>query len=173
MAIEYQPIESPIDGCRTQILAIWSANLMGGDRMAMAQSIEARFPFLDHRVIDFANKLSPTYKLRGLAEKHIPRMAMKSELPGSIARRPKRPHRAPDSSSFFSDGKPLDYVRELLSPERIRAAGIFDAIVKLVAKCSPGRALGFGDNMAFVEALSTMLLHEQFVVPARGPQPLS
>ncbi len=31
---------------------------------------------------------------------------MKSELPGSIARRPKQPYRAPDSSSFFSDGKP-------------------------------------------------------------------
>jgi asparagine synthase (glutamine-hydrolysing) len=109
-----------------------------------------------------------------LAEKHILRMAMKSELPGSIARRPKQPYRAPDSSSFFSDGKPLDYVRELLSPVRIRAAGIFDAraIGKLVAKCSSGRVLGFGDNMAFVGALSTMLLHEQFVVPARGPQPL-
>jgi len=146
-----------------------------GDRMAMAQSIEARFPFLDHRVIDFANRLPPTYKLRGLAEKHILRMAMKSELPGSIARRPKQPYRAPDSSSFFSDGKPLDYVRELLSPARIRAAGIFDAaaIGKLVAKCRSGRALGFGDNMAFVGALSTMLLHEQFVAPARGPQPLS
>jgi len=55
------------------------------------------------------------------------------------------------------------------------SAGIFDAraIGKLVAKCSSGRALGFGDNMAFVGALSTMLPHEQFVVPARGPQPLS
>jgi asparagine synthase (glutamine-hydrolysing) len=146
-----------------------------GDRMAMAQSIAARFPFLDHRVIDFANNLPPTYKLRGLAEKHILRMAMKSELPGSVSRRPKRPYRPPDSSSFFSDGKPLDYVRELLSPARIRAAGIFDAtaIGKLVAKCSSGRALGFGDNMAFVGALSTMLLHEQYVAPARGPQPLS
>src|SRR5258708_365969 len=115
------------------------------------------------------------YKLRGLAEKHILRMAMKSELPGSIARRPKQPYRAPDSSSFFSDGKPLDYVRELLSPVRIRAAGIFDAraISKLVAKCGSGRALGFGDNMAFVRALSTVRLHEQFVAPARGPQPLS
>jgi len=80
-------------------------------------------------------------------------MAMKSELPGSIARRPKQPYRAPDSSSFFSDGKPVDYVRELMSPARIRAAGIFDAtaIGKLVAKCSSGRALGFGDNMASSE----------------------
>jgi asparagine synthase (glutamine-hydrolysing) len=146
-----------------------------GDRMAMAQSIEARFPFLDHRVIDFANKLPPTYKLRGLAEKHILRMAMRPELPGSIARRPKRSYRAPDTSSFFRNGKPLDYVHELLSPARIRAAGIFDAgaIGKLVAKCASGRAIGFGDNIAFVAVLSTMLLHEQFVAPARGPQPLS
>jgi asparagine synthase (glutamine-hydrolysing) len=146
-----------------------------GDRMAMAQSIEARFPFLDHRVIDFANQLPPAYKLRGLAEKHILRMAMKSELPESIARRPKRAYRAPDSSSFFRDGKPLDYVHELLSPARIRAAGIFDAtaIGKLVTKCRSGPALGFGDNMAFIGALSTMLLHEQFIAPALAPQPLS
>ncbi len=146
-----------------------------GDRMAMAQSIEARFPFLDHRVIEFANRLPPGYKLRGLAEKHILRMSMQSQLPPTITRRTKQPYRAPDSSSFFVDSRPLDYVRELLAPERVRAAGIFDpaAIGKLVAKCASGRALGFGDNMAFVGALSTMLLHEQFVAPAKAPQPLA
>jgi asparagine synthase (glutamine-hydrolysing) len=44
-----------------------------GDRMAMAASIEARFPFLDHRVIEFANRLPPQYKLRGLTEKYFKR----------------------------------------------------------------------------------------------------
>jgi len=144
-----------------------------GDRMAMAASIEARFPFLDHRVIEFANRLPPQYKLRGLAEKRILKKAMKAELPEAITRRTKQPYRSPDSSSFFERGRPLDHVAELLGPARIADAGLFDAaaVGKLVDKCAAGRAVGFGDNMAFVGILSTMLLHEQFIAPPSGPRP--
>lgn len=143
-----------------------------GDRMAMAASIEARFPFLDHRVIEFANRLPPQYKLRGLTEKYILKKAMQRELPASISQRTKQPYRSPDSSSFFRDGRPLDYVAELLAPERIEAAGVFDAaaVGKLFAKCRLGRALGFGDNMAFVGVLSTMLVHEQFIAHPPAPR---
>ena len=139
-----------------------------GDRVAMANSIEARFPFLDHRVIEFANRLPPQFKLRGLTEKAILRQAMKGELPPAVAARTKQPYRAPDSASFFVDGKPVEYVRELLGAARLDEAGLFDpgAVGRLVDKCGAGRAIGFGDNMAFVGILSTMLLHEQFVRPA-------
>ena len=37
----------------------------------MANSIEGRFPFLDHRVIEFANRLPPHLKMRGLTEKYL------------------------------------------------------------------------------------------------------
>jgi len=37
-----------------------------GDRVAMASSIEGRFPFLDHRLIEFANGLPPKFKMKGL-----------------------------------------------------------------------------------------------------------
>lgn len=146
-----------------------------GDRMAMAASIEARFPFLDHRVIEFANRLPPQYKLRGLTEKYILKKAMAAELPPSITQRSKQPYRSPDSSSFFVDGRPLDYVADLLSPRRVEEAGVFDpvAVGKLTEKCRTGKALGFGDNIAFVGVLSTMLLHEQFIAPAGGPRPLA
>ena len=48
----------------------------------------------------------------------------------------------------------------------LSAAGYFDAAstAKLYEKCRAGRAIGFADNMAFVAILSTMLLHEQFVL---------
>ncbi len=143
-----------------------------GDRMAMAASIEARFPFLDHRVIEFANRLPPQFKLRGLHEKYILKKAFAAELPASITKRTKQPYRSPDSSSFFRDGRPLDWVAELLSESAVDAAGLFDAqaVTKLSEKCRAGRALGFGDNMAFVGVLSTMLLHRQFVAPAAGAQ---
>jgi asparagine synthase (glutamine-hydrolysing) len=137
-----------------------------GDRMAMANSIEGRFPFLDHRVIEFANQLPPQLKLRGLTEKYLLKKAVKGLLPEELRTRTKQPYRAPDSQSFFFDGKPVDYVAELFSTAKLRAAGYFDPVAtsKLYEKCRSGRAVGFADNMAFVAILSTMLLHEQFIL---------
>ncbi len=134
-----------------------------GDRVAMANSIEGRFPYLDHRVIEFANRLPPSFKIRGMTEKYLLRRALADLLPADIAQRTKQPYRAPDSQSFFFDGKPLDYVADLLSPEAIREAGYFDPapVSRLVEKCRQGRATGFADNQAFMGVLSTMLVHRQ------------
>jgi len=136
-----------------------------GDRMAMANSVEGRFPFLDHRVIEFANALPPRHKLRVLEEKHVLKEAVRGLLPERIRLRPKQPYRAPDSQSFFVGERPLDYVGELLDERRIRDGGLFDpvAVRKLLAKCQAGRAIGFADNMAFVGILSTMLVEELFI----------
>jgi asparagine synthase (glutamine-hydrolysing) len=133
--------------------------------MAMANSVEGRFPFLDHRVIEFANRLPPRYKLMGLTEKYLLKRSMKGLLPESVRTRTKQPYRSPDSQSFFEGGKPVEYVAELLSDRRVSDAGYFDAraVGKLVDKCSKGRAIGFGDNMAFVGILSTMLIDAMFV----------
>ena len=135
-----------------------------GDRVAMANSIEARFPFLDHRVIDFASRMPNRYKIMGLNEKYMLKRAMQGLIPESIRQRSKQPYRAPDSQSFFVDGKPLDYVADLMSEDRIRSVGIFDpkASSMLLKKCGAGRARGFADNMAFVGILSTMLVHAMF-----------
>lgn len=135
------------------------------DRVAMASSIEGRFPFLDHRVIEFAGRLPPAYKMRGLNEKLILRRAVRDIVPGSILSRTKQPYRAPDSASFFSGGKALAYVEELLGRRSLKDAGYFEAeaVERLLTKCRAGRAIGFADNMAFVGVLSTMLLHELFV----------
>ncbi|HUP10378.1 MAG TPA: asparagine synthase (glutamine-hydrolyzing) [Caldimonas sp.] len=136
-----------------------------GDRMAMAASVEARYPFLDHRVIEFAARLPARLKIRGLAEKVLLKDAMRAELPASVVQRRKQPYRAPDSACFFAGSKPLPEVAELLEPAALRRAGIFDpaAVGRLLEKCRSGRAVGFGDNMAFIGVLSTMLLHEQMI----------
>jgi asparagine synthase (glutamine-hydrolysing) len=142
-----------------------------GDRMAMAASIEARFPFLDHRVIEFGSRLPVRYKIMGLQEKYLLKRAVKHMLPRSVWERTKQPYRAPDSRSFFEDGEPADYVADLFSPSRVKAAGYFDpaAVGRLFEKCRRGRAIGFADNTAFVGVLSTMLLHDLFLRP---PPPL-
>ncbi len=133
-----------------------------GDRVAMANSIEGRVPFLDHRVIEFASRLPPRYKLRRLQEKAVLRRASRDLLPASVLNRVKQPYRAPDNQSFFVNGKPLDYVESLFSQEYLRDSGYFDvaAARRLFEKCRTGKAIGFADNMAFVGMLSTLLLHE-------------
>lgn len=146
-----------------------------GDRVAMANSVEGRFPFLDHRLIEFANQLPPRYKLMGLTEKYLLKQSMKELLPESIRTRTKQPYRAPDSQSFFRNGVPLGYVAELLSESRLREAGYFDpkAVAKLVEKCRAGRAIGFGDNMAFVGILSAMLVDDMFIRAATAAREFS
>ena len=135
-----------------------------GDRVSLAHSVEGRVPYLDHRVIEFANRLSPRYKLRGLTEKVLLRRALARDVPQAILNRVKQPYRAPESRCFFQDGKPLPYVEELMSASHLRRTGYFrpEAVQRLLEKCRTGRALGVGDNMAFVGVLSTLLLHAQF-----------
>jgi asparagine synthase (glutamine-hydrolysing) len=141
-----------------------------GDRMTMANSVEGRYPFLDHRVIEFANRLPAHLKLRGLAEKYLLRRSMKGYLPETIRLRPKQPYRAPESSCFFAAGETNDLVSELLSPSRLKDAGYFEpvAVGRLTDKCRSGRAIGFADNMAFVGILSTMML-DDLLVRRRSP----
>jgi asparagine synthase (glutamine-hydrolysing) len=135
-----------------------------GDRVAMANSIEGRFPFLDHRVIEFACKLPPTMRMRALTEKYILKKSMKDLLPDTIIKRTKQPYRAPDAKSFFH-GRRLDYVEELLSDKYLEESGYFNAkaVLLLVKKCRHNPVLGFKDNMAMVGILSTQILHDRFI----------
>lgn len=135
-----------------------------GDRVAMAHSIEGRFPFLDHRVMEFSCKLPPTVRMRALTEKYILKKSMKDLLPHSVVSRTKQPYMAPDSKSFFS-GPPLDYVEELLSESYLRESGYFNprSVSMLVRKCRQSPVLGFKDNMAVVGIISTLLVHELFI----------
>src|SRR5262249_1437587 len=135
-----------------------------GDRVAMAHAVEGRFPFLDHRVVEFAARIPPKLKIRGLREKHILRESVKSMLPANIGNRTKQPYRAPDCQSFVGSHAP-DYVGRRLAAADIGAAGYFDAkaVEKLASKCRNQQFIGFRDNMAFVGVLSTQLWHREFV----------
>ncbi len=139
-----------------------------GDRVAMAASIEVRYPYLDHRLIEFAARQPVTWKLRGLQEKYLLRKAVSSYVPVSITQRVKQPYRAPDSGSFFSAGHPREWVAELLSAKCIKDAGYFNshAVDQLTAKVARGQAIGFGDNMAFMMVLSSMQLWREFHIAA-------
>ena len=135
-----------------------------GDRMAMAHSVEGRYPFLDHRVVKFAGRLSPSLKMKVLNQKFLLKRAAEGLIPSEIISRPKQPYRAPDGKSFFQP-EALPYVEQLLAPEALVRSGIFDppAVTALVKKFKAGRAIGVKDNMALVGILSTQLLTESFI----------
>ena len=135
-----------------------------GDRMLMANSVEGRFPFLDHRVIEFANRLHPRLKMRALNEKFLLKQAMAAYLPRQILEWHKQPYRAPDIPAFFSTTPPT-YVADLLSTEKIKRYGYFDAkkVGFLLNKARRGHAIAYKDNMALVGILSTQLCHDYFI----------
>ena len=135
-----------------------------GDRMLAAHSVEGRFPFLDYRVVEFANRLPPSLKLKGLTEKWLLKRLGSKLVPAEIWQRPKQPYRAPIQHSFFNDQTP-DYVPELLGEEAVQETALFKpaAVAQLVKKASSGRRLGEVDEMALVAILSTQLVHHQFV----------
>ena len=139
-----------------------------GDRVAMAHSVEGRYPFLDCRIVEFSTRLPLNLKMRVLNEKYLLKKVFGDLVPESVKNRPKQPYRAPDAVSFFdpTSGKARhEYVEDLLSPERIRANGIFDheAVRKLVSKARAGRSTSFLDNAALVGILSTQILIDQFI----------
>jgi asparagine synthase (glutamine-hydrolysing) len=134
-----------------------------GDRMMAANSIEGRFPFLDHRVVEFCNRLPPHFRLRGLREKYILKKSAQGLLPAEIYQRRKQPYRAPIRPAFF--GQPLDYVESLLSPDAIQSGGVFapQAVTRLAQKCHSGAHVSERDDMALAGVLSVQLLHRLFV----------
>ncbi|MBN1908298.1 MAG: asparagine synthase (glutamine-hydrolyzing) [Pirellulales bacterium] len=137
-----------------------------GDRMAMAHSVEGRFPFLDHRVAELAGRVPPKLKMRGLTEKYLLKRACRDIVPEEVLNRTKQPYRAPDAKCFF-DGEAAapDYVDELLSPERLAREGLFrpEAVQRLVQKARSGKLIGASDNMALVGILSTQILAAKFL----------
>ena len=139
-----------------------------GDRVAMAHGVEGRFPFLDHRVVEFAASLPARLKLRVLDEKYILKRAAGHLVPATVLRRTKQPYRAPESACFVSpDGRGAipEYVEALLEPARVKRDGVFNphAVGLLLRKARAGAVTGTRDNMALVAVLSTQLVMDQFV----------
>jgi asparagine synthase (glutamine-hydrolysing) len=138
-----------------------------GDRPAMANSVEARFPFLDRGVVDFCAQLAPDLKLRGWkGDKFLLRQFARQHLHPSVALRPKNIFRAAYSGSFL---KPMPaYVDQLLSKESLAKTGLFDHDrVDFFRKKLGGWHLRLGPHMlqevGLVGVISTQLWHHLFL----------
>ncbi|WP_291864620.1 asparagine synthase (glutamine-hydrolyzing) [Maribacter sp.] len=140
-----------------------------GDRMAMAHSIEGRYPFLDHRIIDFCMQLPSEYKLKGLNEKYLLKKMMKGKLPEEIRNRPKQAYRSPIRSAFAQEGLPL-YLKSLLEVEKIKEFGLFNEnhVGNLLKKMRSNHPVSEIDNMAITGILSTQIVYDTFIKRSRG-----
>ena len=138
--------------------------------MSMGNSVEGRYPFLDHRVIEFCNNLPDNFKLNGLNEKFILKQLSQGKIPPSISNRPKQPYRAPVASSFLHASTPA-YVQEMLSESCLKAYGLFNPnmVNALIKKIQLQPNMPEVDQMAIAGILSTQLLHKMFVLNQFDP----
>ncbi len=144
------------------------------DRVGMAHAVEGRYPFLDHRLFEFAAALPTKSRLLGLREKRILRRWARDLLPTAVLRRTKQPYRAPDAPPFLAPSAP-PWVEAELSRESVVRAGIFapGAVSGLVRRCRKGEAAGIREHQALVGVVSSQLWHREFIQSFRLPPALS
>jgi asparagine synthase (glutamine-hydrolysing) len=98
--------------------------LMRVDKMTMATSVEARVPFLDHHLVEYAMSLPIDLKLKGNSGKHILKRALEKVLPPDLLYRPKRGFGAPIREWFRGAGG--EVLSGLILNSSIRKRGLFD-----------------------------------------------
>jgi asparagine synthase (glutamine-hydrolysing) len=98
--------------------------LVKTDRTSMAWSLEARVPFLDTMVANFAFSLPRDQKVRGFAKKRLLRKALEPLLPAEVVHGKKRGFSIP--AAAWLRGELVPFARETLAPGTLRRQGYFD-----------------------------------------------
>ena len=138
--------------------------LIKADRCSMAASLEARAPFLDHQLVEYAAGIPFNLKLRGAQSKFILKEAARDLLPAAIIERKKHGFGIPLGAWLRRDMRP---VRELLLSQAARQRGLLQmpAVERLIAQHERGQR----DNNRQIWALLTLEeWHRQFVDAAPG-----
>jgi asparagine synthase (glutamine-hydrolysing) len=126
-----------------------------GDRVAYRNSIEARYPFLDVRVIEFAKSIPPRLKLNGLVEKYILKKVAQKYIPDVIVNREKFHFVAPGSPSLLA--QKIEWIEDMLSYDTIKRQGYFDPDTVESIK-NMYRKKGFKLNLPFDTDLLIIIL---------------
>jgi asparagine synthase (glutamine-hydrolysing) len=94
------------------------------DRASMAWSLEARVPFMDTVVANFAFTLPVKHKVRGFSKKRLLRKSVEQLLPHEVVHGKKRGFSIPAAAWLRGELEP--FARETLSPETLKRQGFFD-----------------------------------------------
>ena len=95
------------------------------DRASMANSLEVRNPYLDHRLIEYAAQIPVSRKIRDNKTKWLTRQILYKHLPQSLMDRPKSGFMIPISNWLKNDFRDMAY--DLLNEDKLNNQGIFDA----------------------------------------------
>lgn len=95
------------------------------DRMTMLHSIEARVPFLDHRVVEFAFQMPPAWKVRGHSGKEVVKRAAAGVVPEAIIHRRKVGFDVP-LAQWLREPPLRDWGRDALLGSRLHRRGLLD-----------------------------------------------
>ena len=138
-----------------------------GDRMAMANSVESRYPVLDLDLADFATRIPPGLKLHGFTEKYVLKRAAEGLAPRRIIDREKFGFHAPGSPYLLQQG--VEWVSDLLSHARIKRQGYFnpEAVERLRRQYSqPGFKLNLPlEDDLLIVVLTFAIFCEAFNLP--------
>jgi asparagine synthase (glutamine-hydrolysing) len=101
--------------------------MVKNDRMVMAHSIEARYPFMDAPLVEFMSRVSPDLRVRGLGGRYLQKRAMEGLLPPDIHRRKNMGLEMPHSIWFLDEFRPL--AEKYFSRKHLDRCGLFDPAV--------------------------------------------
>ena len=134
--------------------------LARGDKTSMGTSLEARVPFLDHKVVEFAASVPPSLKLKGLQRKYLLKQVSRKLLPDAIIDRKKKGFPIPIPIWIRNEARP--FVRDVLSHDAISRRGLFN--VAAVEKLLQEHETGFADHGSLIwSLLSIELWYQQFI----------
>lgn len=154
---------SPLERAQvTEIQTFMTPYLLASqaDRVAMAHGVEARYPFLDAHVVDFALSLPANLKLRSLSDKILLRRLAARKLPRDLWARKKQPFRAPIASALLTRDS-LEDVAGLLEDSTLidkKSAGLFLDRVRR----RDGQGLGEREEMGVAGLVTTCMLARRF-----------
>lgn len=95
-----------------------------GDRMALANSVEVRYPFLDKDFVEFSTQIPPELKLKDFTEKYILKKMAGRFVPKTVIGREKFGFVAPGSPYLLQNN--IEYINDILSYDRIKQQGYFN-----------------------------------------------
>ena len=98
--------------------------LMKVDKNTMAFAIEARVPFLDHNLVEFAFTIPQNLKLHNFTDKYILRRSMKNILPKSTLKKKKERFFVPIDSWINAELR--DFMKQILSQEELNKHKLFN-----------------------------------------------
>jgi asparagine synthase (glutamine-hydrolysing) len=141
--------------------------LLVGDKMAMAESIEMRVPFLDRQLVEFVESLPTAYKLRRGVRKHVHKRAMEPLLPAQIIHRRERGFETP-VGRWLRGREMGDYAREVLLDPGGLCAGLMrrDAVAAMLDRHRSGE----GDHTRQLFGLLSLELWSRRFLPGARRQ---